>query len=110
MQLTPSQAGTVQALLTSGVPAYQTLAVQYGLLLGSASNVALNGVDFGAVAAGLSGGTLNPGPGAQFPGAGVVPARRDGERGGVQRIRRRGNRQVRSCRQEWRLCQRRSRR
>jgi Carboxypeptidase regulatory-like domain len=67
VQLTPSQAGTVQALLTSGVPAYQTLAVQYGLLLGSASNVALNGVDFGAVAAGLSGGTLNPGPGAQFP-------------------------------------------
>jgi Carboxypeptidase regulatory-like domain len=67
VQLTPSQAGTVQALLTSGVPAYQTLAVQYGLLLGSASNVALNKIDYGAVAAGLSGGTLNPGPGSQFP-------------------------------------------
>jgi Carboxypeptidase regulatory-like domain len=67
VQLTPSQAGTVQALLTSGVPAYQTLAVQYGLFLGSASSVALNKVDFGAVAASLSGGTLNPGPGAQFP-------------------------------------------
>jgi hypothetical protein len=67
VQLTPSQAGSVQALLTSTVPAYQTLGVQYGLLLGSASNVALSGVDFGALAAGLSGGTLNPGPGAQFP-------------------------------------------
>src|SRR5579864_3382722 len=36
VQLTAGQAGTVQALLTSGVPAYQSLAVQYGLLLGSA--------------------------------------------------------------------------
>jgi Carboxypeptidase regulatory-like domain/TonB dependent receptor len=67
VQLTPSQAGSVQTLLTSGIPAYQTLAVQYGLLLGSASSVALNKLDFGAIAAGLSGGTLNPGPGAQFP-------------------------------------------
>jgi hypothetical protein len=67
VQLTPSQASTVQTLLTSGVPAYQSLAVQYGLLLGSASSVALNKVDYGAIAAGLSGGTLNPGPGAQFP-------------------------------------------
>jgi hypothetical protein len=67
VQLTPSQAGAVQTLLASGIPAYQTLAVQYGLLLGSASSVALNKLDFGAIAAGLSGGTLNPGPGAQFP-------------------------------------------
>ncbi len=67
VQLTTSQASTVQTLLTSGVPAYQSLAVQYGLLLGSASSVALNKLDFGAVAAGLSGGSLNPGPGAQFP-------------------------------------------
>jgi hypothetical protein len=67
VQLTPSQAGSVQTLLTSGIPAYQTLAVQYGLLLGSASSVALNKLDFGAIAAALSGGTLNPGPGAQFP-------------------------------------------
>ena len=67
VQLTPSQAGSVQTLLTSGIPAYQTLAVQYGLLLGSASSVALNKLDFGAIAAGLSGGTLNPGPGGQFP-------------------------------------------
>src|SRR5262249_43048372 len=59
--------GTVQALLTSGVPAYQTLGVQYGLLLGSASSVALNKLDFGAIAPALSGGTLHPGPGPQFP-------------------------------------------
>ena len=57
----------MQTLLTSGVPAYQNLAVQYGLLLGSASNVALNKLDYGAIAAGLSGGSLNPGPGSQFP-------------------------------------------
>jgi hypothetical protein len=67
VELTASQAGTVETLLTSGVPAYQSLAVQYGLLLGSASSVALNKVDFGAIAAGLSGGSLSPGPGAQFP-------------------------------------------
>jgi Carboxypeptidase regulatory-like domain/TonB dependent receptor len=67
VQLTPSQASTVQALLTSGVPAYQNLAVQYGALLGSASSVALNKLDFGAIAASLSGGSLNPGPGSQFP-------------------------------------------
>jgi len=67
VQLTPSQASTVQTLLTSGVPAYQNLAVEYGALLGSASSVALNKLDFGAVAGSLSGGTLNPGPGAQFP-------------------------------------------
>jgi hypothetical protein len=67
VQLTASQAGTVQTLLTSGIPAYQTLAVQYGALLGSASSVALNKLDFGAIAASLSGGTLNPGPGGQFP-------------------------------------------
>src|ERR1700722_7232151 len=67
VQLTAGQASTVQSLLTSGVGAYQSLAVQYGLLLGSASSVALNKLDFGAVTAGLSGGTLAPGPGGQFP-------------------------------------------
>jgi Carboxypeptidase regulatory-like domain/TonB dependent receptor len=67
VQLTPSQAASVRTLLASGIPAYQTLAVQYGLLMGSASSVALNKLDYGAIAAGLSGGTLSPGPGAQFP-------------------------------------------
>ena len=67
VQLTSSQASAVNSLLTSGIPAYQQLGVQYGILMGSASSVALNRLDYGAVAAGLTGGALNPGPGAQFP-------------------------------------------
>src|SRR5712692_5077444 len=47
------QADTVQALLASGNPQLQTLAVQYGVFMGSASSVALNGFDFGAVANGF---------------------------------------------------------
>ncbi len=86
VQLTPGQASTVQSLLTSGVGAYQSLAVQYGLLLGSASSVALNKLDFGAVSAGLSGGTLVAGAGRAISGAGVVSAGCDGECGGVQRV------------------------
>jgi hypothetical protein len=53
--------------MTSGSPALQQLGAQYAVFMGSASSVALNKVDFGAVANSLSGGTLNPGPGAQFP-------------------------------------------
>jgi hypothetical protein len=64
VQLTPSQAATVQSLLQTGVPAFQSLGVQYGLVMGSASSVALNRVDFGAVATNFG---LNPGPGANFP-------------------------------------------
>lgn len=64
VQLTPSQAASVQTLLTSGVMAYQKLGVAYGLLMGSASSVALNRLDFGAVATNFG---LNPGPGANFP-------------------------------------------
>ncbi|MGB9445385.1 MAG: TonB-dependent receptor, partial [Candidatus Acidiferrum sp.] len=67
VQLTSAQASAVNSLLTSGVPAYETLGVQYGILMGSASSVALNRLDYGAVAAGLTGGLLTPGPGAQFP-------------------------------------------
>jgi hypothetical protein len=67
VQLTPSQAGAVNTLLTSGIPAYEQLGVQYGVLMGSASSVALNRLDYGAVAAGATGGFVNPGPGAQFP-------------------------------------------
>jgi hypothetical protein len=59
------QADTVQALLASGNPQLQALAVQYGVFMGSASSVALNGIDFGAVAQGF--GFPNPGPGARFP-------------------------------------------
>ncbi len=64
VQLTPSQAASVQTLLGTGIPAFQSLGVSYGLLLGSASSVALNKVDFGAVATNFG---LNPGPGANFP-------------------------------------------
>jgi len=67
VQLTPDQASAVNSLLNSGVPQLQTLGVNYGVLMGSGSSVALNRLDYGAVAAGLSGGLLNPGPGAQFP-------------------------------------------
>jgi hypothetical protein len=64
VQLTPSQAASVETLLASGIPPYQQLAVSYGLLLGSASSVALNRLDFGAVATNFG---LQPGPGANFP-------------------------------------------
>src|SRR6202521_628027 len=67
VQLTGPQATAVNSLLATGNPALQSLAVQYGVLYGSASSVALNRLDFGAVSAGLTGGFLNPGPGAQFP-------------------------------------------
>src|SRR5580700_1116714 len=64
VQLTPSQAASVETLLASGILPYQQLAVSYGLLLGSASSVALNRLDFGAVATNFG---LHPGPGANFP-------------------------------------------
>jgi hypothetical protein len=67
VQLTGPQATAVSSLLATGNPALQNLAVQYGILYGSASSVALNRLDFGAVSAGLTSGFLNPGPGAQFP-------------------------------------------
>ncbi|HXX99507.1 MAG TPA: TonB-dependent receptor [Candidatus Limnocylindrales bacterium] len=69
VQLTSDQASAVNALLTSGDPTgtLQALGVNYGVLLGSASSVATNKIDFGLVAAGATGGLVNPGPGAQFP-------------------------------------------
>src|SRR6202045_398013 len=67
VQLTGPQAAAVNSLFATGSPALQQLAGQYAVFMGSASNVALNKVDFGAVANSLAGGTLNPGPGAQFP-------------------------------------------
>ena len=65
VELTGPQAAAVNALLGSGVPALQNLGVQYGVFMGSASSVALNRLDFGAVAQGF--GFPNPGPGARFP-------------------------------------------
>src|SRR3984893_13320826 len=67
VQLTGPQVNAVGSLLATGNPTLQGLAVKYGVLYGSASSVALNGLDFGAVSAGLTGGFLNPGPGAQSP-------------------------------------------
>src|SRR5437763_9801763 len=74
VQLTGPQAAAVNALLASGNSSLQTLGVQYGVFMGSASSVATNRIDYGAVAAGASGGALNPGPGAQFPVPVTCPA------------------------------------
>ena len=62
--LTSDQSAAVLQLLGQGQVA---LASQYAALMGSASSVAVNRVDPGLVAPGLTGGFLNPGPGAQFP-------------------------------------------
>ena len=64
VQLTPSQANAVVALENAG---QATLAGEYAALMGSASSVALNRIDYGLVAPALTGGLVNPGPGAQFP-------------------------------------------
>jgi Carboxypeptidase regulatory-like domain/TonB dependent receptor-like, beta-barrel len=63
LPLTSDQANAVNQLLAAG---QTNLASQYAALMGSASSVALNRLDFGLVAAGLTGGYLNPGPGPQF--------------------------------------------
>src|SRR5438105_2569115 len=61
LMITPDQDAAVQKLLAAG----QTqLAASYEVFMGSASSVATNRIDYGAVAAGASGGALNPGPGA----------------------------------------------
>jgi carboxypeptidase family protein len=61
--LTPQQNSAVTSLLATN----PMLAANYAIFAGSASSVALTGVDFGAVASGLTGGLYSPGPGAQFP-------------------------------------------
>lgn len=60
VQLTSSQASAVNSLLTSGVPQLQSLGVNYGVLMGSASSVATNGLDYGAIVSQLSGGSITP--------------------------------------------------
>ena len=60
VELTTAQASAVNSLLTSGIPAYQQLAVQYGLIMGSASSVATNKLDYGAIVSQLSGGSITP--------------------------------------------------
>jgi hypothetical protein len=66
LMLTPDQSAAVLQLL-AGTPQQQAVAQGYAVLMGSASSVALNRLDFGQVAAGLTSGFLTPGPGAQFP-------------------------------------------
>jgi Carboxypeptidase regulatory-like domain/TonB dependent receptor len=71
LMLTSDQSAAVLQLLGQGKAA---LASQYAALLGSASSVALNKLDFGLVASGLTSGFLNPGPGQQFPLPVTCPA------------------------------------
>jgi hypothetical protein len=62
VQLTADQAAAVNTLLTSGDPTgqLQKLGVQYGVLMGSGSSVALNSLDYGAVVTGKTGGAVTP--------------------------------------------------
>jgi hypothetical protein len=78
LPLTAAQATAVNTLLKGAAAAaaggnpvlaaqLQGLAQSYAGFMGSASNVALNKVDFGVVAPALTSGLVNPGPGPQFP-------------------------------------------
>ena len=60
VQLTQAQASAVSSLLTSPIPQLQQLGVQYGVFMGSASTVATNKLDYGALVTQLSGGTIAP--------------------------------------------------
>ncbi len=60
VQLTAGQISSVESLLASPSPQLQALGVQYGLLMGSASSVATNRLDYGAGVTFLSGGTILP--------------------------------------------------
>src|SRR5260370_12641276 len=78
VQLTPDQAKAVNSLFAAAAatsnPNLAKLAAGYAVFMVSASSGALNGIDFGAVAAGATGGFLHPGPGAQFPIPVACPA------------------------------------
>ena len=76
LELTPDQSAAVLQLLGQGQTA---LASQYAAIIGSASSVALNRVDPGIVAPALTGGFLNPGPGARFSVPVECPCRSAGE-------------------------------
>ncbi len=60
VELTPAQATAVNSLLTSGNSGLATLGAQYAVFMGSASSVALNGLDYGALVSQLSGGSITP--------------------------------------------------
>jgi hypothetical protein len=70
LTLTPDQSAAVLQLL----PTNPTLAASYAAIMGSASSVALNRLDFGLVADAVTGHFLQPGPGAQFPIPVACPA------------------------------------
>src|SRR5437016_4072866 len=81
VQLTPDQATAVNALFAAsqatGNPQLAQLAASYAVFMGSASSVALNRFDFGAVANGFyqqHGIPLTATPGAQFPIPVACPA------------------------------------
>jgi len=71
LPMTSDQAAAVNTLLAAG---QTTLAQKYAGLMGSASSVALNRLDLGVVAPGLTGGFLNPGPGPHFSVPVACPA------------------------------------
>jgi len=74
VQLTAAQASAYNTLINSGNTQLETLGVNYALLLGSGSSVALNKLDYGLVSANATSGLVNPGPGAQFPLPVTCPA------------------------------------
>src|SRR6266700_5421171 len=57
LPMTVPQGNAVNSLLQAGLPG---LAQSYAVFMGSASNVAVNGLDFGALVTNLSGGSITP--------------------------------------------------
>ena len=64
LQMTPAQGQAVQQLLATGDANLQTLASHYAAFMGSASSVAVNGIDPGLICGNAG---LCAGPGARFP-------------------------------------------
>jgi len=60
LELTPAQGAAVNTLRATQNPALENLAEEYAVLMGSASSVALHGLDYGAVVSQLSGGSITP--------------------------------------------------
>src|SRR5216683_2346626 len=64
VQLTPDQAKAVNSLFAAAAatsnPNLAKLAASYAVFMGSASSVALNGLDYGALVTTLSGGSITP--------------------------------------------------
>ena len=60
VQLTADQATAVNTLLSSGSVPLETLGVNYGVLMGSGSSVAVNRLDYGAIVTSQTGGQVTP--------------------------------------------------